>query len=222
MPDPQPAPPAHPHTPRTADEIAILLRDRPDAWEYLLYAGTLFLRMQREEPEYRDHLMRYATLAGDPLDEVAASSRLIAAFPDATALADILMELFESDVQELAFGRPGEPGDPDLIVALAERTMDGYVGMMRWGRDLRGARVPTRFRRAFKLAADMIRTPVEEMRGYVNEMVEKLDATLTALAVSGPTTPVPVIEVALILTVKDSATDAFSAELERLSLDDGH
>lgn len=149
-------------TPRTDDELAALLRERPPIWEYLYYAGVLLAERSRLEPTYRDEVVRYTPLEGEQLDEAAAIARLQGAFDDASALADSAMHLFEPDVHELAFGKPGEEGDEELIRQLAVRTLAKYAELMEWARSLRAARAPSELREAFKLAADMVRLPINQ------------------------------------------------------------
>lgn len=202
-------------TPRTQDEVAALLRERPAFWEYRLYAAYLLAAMTELDDEYRDHLLRYAPLSGEVLDDTAALTRLQAAFPDVQALTDSIMRFFTPEAQERAFGKPGEDGDAELIRHLAHRTIGGLRELMDWARDLRSARVPTEWRRAFNLLADTAHNPVEEIREYVHQAVETIDQ-LEDLA-EGATEDEPVeITVHLVLTADEELIDSFTAELARL------
>ena len=124
------------------------------------------------------------------------------------------MHLFDPDVQKQAFGRPGEPGDEALIQALANRTMERYRELMAWGLDLRAARVPSDFRSVYQLAADMAAKPIEEIRGYVEDIVEAMDALPRRLG--GQTTGPVEIVITLTLTMDDEAVQAFDDETDRL------
>lgn len=194
--------------------MAALLREQPDGWEYMLYGGSLLLLRDGHEQEYRDHILRYAPLEGEPLDSSDAVLRLEAAFPDALALVAATMRLFDPSIQERAFGRPGEPGDEALIQQLAQRTIDGYLQLMKWGMGLRSARAPTEFQTAFQLAADMVARPVEEMRAYVDDVVNKMD-TVPDLLTGEYADPIKTT-ITMVLTIDDAASDAFGRELERI------
>ncbi len=202
-------------TPRTRDTLAVVRRERPDGWEYLLYAGVLFLGMRDLEGSYRDHLLRYAALTGDPLSEWDAIKKLKEAFPDATALSGSIDRIFAAESVERAFGRIGEPGDDQAIQHLAERTIALYSSCMDWGRDLRSARVPTEFQTAFNLAADFMRLPVEQMREYVQRLVTFGDSLEEPIS----TGESDYVTFTLELSIDDAVADEFAMELSRLQLD---
>ena len=202
-------------TPRTPDGLAVVRRERPDGWEYLLYAGVLFLGMRDLEGSYRDHQLRYAPLTGDPLSEWDSIERLKAAFPDAKALSESIDRLFAADIVERVFGRTGEPGDEEAIQHLAERTIAIYGSCMEWGRDLRSARVPTEFQSAFHLAADFMRLPVEQMREYIQKLVTLGDSLEELVRTDEPVQ----VTITLDLSIDEAVSDKFAMELERLQLD---
>jgi hypothetical protein len=54
--------------PRTPDQQRQLLAQRPQAWEYLLFAGVLAQGMAALEPKWRDHELRYVRRRGPKLD----------------------------------------------------------------------------------------------------------------------------------------------------------
>ena len=201
-------------TPRSSDERTALLRERPGAWEYLLFAGSLLMRREELEDDYHDHQLRYVALEGDPLDEEAATSRIQSAFPDALALVAAIQQLFDQHLHERAFGAPGEPGDEALIQRLAKRIIDRYLELMIWSRDLRAARVPSQFQRVFQLAADMALRPVDEIREFVDDTVREMDSVRQRLADVGAS-PIE-ITLTLVVTMDEAVHEAFDQELERL------
>lgn len=207
--------------PRTDDEVAALLNTKPDGWEYLLYGGALHVERAKLEEQYRDHALGYAELHGAPLDLHEAIYEVGAAFGDAQAMVATLMNMFDHERQERAFGRPGEPGDAELIQHLARRTVDGYAGLMEWARRLRSMRVPTEMQEAFRLAAGMMDTPVEEFREYVDQAVSQMDqsADLVAQADADPEisddNPL-VLTLQLTLTIDEDAVQRFGDELRRV------
>lgn len=207
--------------PRTEDEVAALLNTKPDGWEYLLYGGVLYVERAKVEDQYRDHVLGYAQLAGTPLDLAEAIDEVGAAFGDAQSMVATLMNMFDSERHEHAFGKPGEPGDSALIQHLAKRTIDGYGEVMEWARRLRSMRVPTEMQEAFRLAAAMMDTPVEEFREYIDQAVAQLDqmADLIAQADTNPdiseANPL-VVTIQLTLTIGDDAVRKFNDELRRV------
>lgn len=199
-------------TPTKPDEFISLLREQPDGWEYLLYAGKLQVGMQNLEDEYRDHLIGYAPLTGEPLSAWASIERLKAAFPDALALVSPMHRLFAAETVQNAMGRLGEPGNADAIEHLADRTMAMYRSWMDWGKALRSARVPAEFQLAFHLAADFMRRPIEDMRVYVHKVVEFADSLERLMKEDEPVT----VTLELVVSLDDAVEEEFSLELKRL------
>lgn len=206
--------------PRTADDVAALLNNRPDGWEFLLYGGVLYVERKRLEDRYRDHVLGFAELVGDPLTFPTALTEVGAAFDDVQANLSILMNMFDADRHERAFGRPGEPGDADLIQHLGRRTVDGYAQMMQWSRRLRSMRVPADLQELFRLAASLMDQPIEQFRGYVDAAVAEFDRISETLAeaVGDPdvTYDNPLeITVELVLSVSDETLDAYADAVRR-------
>lgn len=213
----EPGPDFLPRCPRTRDELAALINDRPRGWEYLLYGGGLYLGRKALETKYHDHLFAYAELDGPPLDADRAIREVDAAVDDARAMVGRLMHMFDPVRLEWAFGEPGKPGDPALIQHVADRTMKGYEHFMDWARRLRSMRVPAEFRKAFDLAADLMSNPVEECREYVDQVVTELDQVPNLIETSAGEGEEPVqITLQLTLTVDEDARRAFTDEIERL------
>lgn len=92
---------------------------------------------------------------------------------------------------------------------------------MEWARRLRGMRVPTEMQEAFRLAAAMMDTPVEEFREYVDQTVAQLDqmADLIAQADTHPDIskgyPL-VVTIQLTLTIDEDVMRRFNDELRRV------
>jgi hypothetical protein len=204
-------------TPRTRDEVLVLLRERPALWEHLLYAAELRLSAEVMEPRYRDEVLRYAPLDGPTLARQEASTRLDHATADALALAGSLMRMFDPASQELAFGPPGESGDPNLIEQLARRTVDIYGEMLDWSRSLRSARVPTEMREAFDLAADLLRLPITQVRDYFEQVVTGIDTAARAYAERSDDDPPITVDVECVLSIQPGAIEKFTAEIDRLA-----
>lgn len=191
------------------------MRELPDVWEYLLYAGAMLAARDEIEDLYRDHLIGYAPLAGESLDANESIGRLQGAFPDAQALAKQIERMFNAELQERAFGIPGQSGDEALIRQLAERTMAQYRGLLEWAGGLRSARVPEEFQTAYQLAADLVNKPIEQVRAFVDEVVAQMDSVAERIERDDDDSPIQVT-VALVVSIEEGATDAFIEELGSL------
>ena len=199
--------------PREATEREALLRDRPDGWEYLLYAGVLASGMEAHEDAYRDHLLRQARAEGPALDEMAALGRLETALADLLMPIESVLNLFDLHVQQRAFGPPGQHGDAALVEHLADRTVDGYVDLLGWGRTLRATRVPPEWREVYGLTADLARQPVENLRGYVERVVATVAHEVDGRAESQQHPRQ--VEVTLVLTVDEELAEACATRIEQ-------
>lgn len=202
--------------PTTDDEIAQLVADKPDFWEYLLWAGVLQTQMARHEPAYRDHLLRHAPPADKPLDWPATIAMLQQSFADFQVIVGQLEAPFDRDIHLRAFGPLGEHGDADLIEHMARRTVDTYRRMIDLGLDVRAARVPAEARTAVNLAADFNREPIEQIRAFVRNVVASIDAALSELA-RHPAREAPLeLTLQLELHADDDLIARYQAELDRL------
>ena len=123
--------------PRTAQEVGLLLEQRPAAWEYLLWVSALQSGLDALEDKYRDFELEYAPTSGPYLtdeDGVVFIRSKMAAMAATTASIE---KLLTPAVQDGAFGAPGEPGDPDRIFHLAKRIVGVYEKLLDSASELR-------------------------------------------------------------------------------------
>lgn len=203
--------------PRSQKAIEALMTERPGVWEYLLYAGLLKANMDKLEPKYQDFTMGFAvrngrSVARDELVDFAQS-----AIASISAIVRNFERVLGAEVQERAFGKPGEPGDVDRVVHLAERFVSVYEDFMDWASDLRGT--ATRVEGgadALRVLARWAEQPVEECRRFVAALVVDMD-TVTERVEAGE-------NVAIDLTVKleldPTISEEFNEKLRR-AFEDG-
>jgi TIR domain len=92
--------------PRSLEEKARLLAERPDAWEYLLFAGAIFMGKEALSSKIRDYELGYSPRIGPTLSDSEAMSFLSNEFGDAVAINANTMKIISPESQEWAFGRP--------------------------------------------------------------------------------------------------------------------
>jgi len=199
--------------PRTADEEAMLLRSRPPAWEYLLFAGVLRRQMQDVEPRWRDHEIGYVVPSGQSLSDAEAVEMLSAVFGRAGALTSNVARILAPQATEAAFGAPGQPGDPERIEHLTRRLVDVYAGLLDWAADLRGALVSDRYRRSFEIASHVVDMPLRQIRAFVEATVTEIDG-IPAWRRKPDREPRQ-IELTLVLTVDEALISELNAEIAR-------
>jgi hypothetical protein len=199
--------------PRTDAELAVVLRERPDGWEYLYFAGVLHLELAKHEDRLHDHEMGYAERSGERVTLEEIGPWLSAQTDEASHLARQLEVVLAPQAQERAFGAPGTPGDPARILHLARRSTSIYKNLMDWAAKVRGVSVPDEFRGVIAALAHLVDGPVEQYRRYVKEAVTEIDRVPAALAAGEHLRITLTVEFEL----RDEDLAAFSAECARVT-----
>ncbi|GAB3000445.1 TIR domain-containing protein [Amycolatopsis acidiphila] len=169
--------------PRDSRSMNILLTERPGGWEYLLYGAVLRERMDSLEGKYRDHLLEYAPRSGVHLEADAAFQKLKNNFTTLTGITDTFNRVLSPGAQEQAFGKPGEPGDPDRIIHLAERFCSVYEEFLDFAANLRSIDIENDYlRHAADIQARWVNQPIEVMRKFVDDYVRIADTITDRLA----------------------------------------
>jgi hypothetical protein len=198
--------------PRTEAEEALLLRTRPDGWEYLLFAAVLDRRKGELEPKWREHVARHREPSEITMSEDEALDCLSTVFDEAIAITDQMMRYFTPQMQEPAFGKPGESGDPALIEGLSAGLVGGYGDLLDWSARLRANGVPERFRAIFDIASEYSDRPLREFRDFINRVVTDLDDLPAALREGRPVNLV----LTLTLSGDDEVQEVYRHELDRV------
>lgn len=207
-----------PRVPRDEEERQHLLRDRPDAWEYLYFAAILYSEIQSLEPKFRDHEIGYAAPFVARVDEYNAITHLRRAMDELQGIVRMVTTLLNPTAQEVAFGAPGEPGDPERIRHLAQRLASAYEAMLDWSARIRGTSRPQEFNRVFDLQAAFPDKPIREFREFVGDVVARIDGVPAALAAGERVS----LDLTLSLTLDDESTNRLLAELECFKSEHGH
>ncbi|WP_154795791.1 TIR domain-containing protein [Occultella kanbiaonis] len=162
--------------PRSQEAIEALMTERTGYWEYLLYGGLLRANMDKLEPKYQDFVMGYARRNGRRLSRDELIDFTQAAISAISAITENFNMVLDAGVQERAFGKPGEPGDVDRIVHMAEKFISVYEDFMDWAADLRGTSAQLGGGAgALRALSRWAEQPVEECRRFVRDFVAELD-----------------------------------------------
>lgn len=200
-------------SPRSLAEKARLLAERPDGWEALLFAGTVFMGRQELSSKVRDYELGYAPPITESLTAPAeAMAFLSSIFDESVSMNAGIMKLVSPESQLWAFGQPGEPGDPERIEHLARRLVKSYELYLDLVAKLQSVGVPGDFRHLFELAADFMRYPVNEIGNFLETIVRETDSIPGRLSVGEPVTVI----MHLILHVDDAAAQRYFKEQRKL------
>jgi hypothetical protein len=208
--------PQIPPVPRTPTEQQLLLLNKPPYWEYLLLGGVLIQGKQRLEPKWLDHQIRYTTKAGPALNYSEAMSLLTQGFDDLQSRTKNAARLLSEDVQRVAFGPPGVPGNVQAIEHIGTRLIEFYDYLLIWPADIRSARVPGNFEKAFELAASLADQPLLETRAFIEQVVSQYDGIPELIAGHNPEETV-VVESVLVLTIDEQVLKEFNREMGKLA-----
>ncbi|HZO06043.1 MAG TPA: hypothetical protein VFB52_06625, partial [Solirubrobacterales bacterium] len=192
-----------------------LARQRPDWWEYRLFAGVLVEGLLRLEGKWQDHQLR---LPGperryvDPNHPTQFFSQELS-----WVRRQLVVErIFGSEVLNQAFGEPGEPGDPERISHVVRRLIQMYEGLMDWAAGLRNANVPDQFEELVELYAQMVDLPLVQIRDFVQHAADQI-AQLSILAQDGTEEEPVIITLDLTLSADEALMSEVDSALHRLS-----
>jgi len=105
--------------PRSPNERDYLLEQRGPGWEHLFFAGILWQGKEDLELSWRDHELRLPTAPYRRLRDDEVPGFVSESMGHLTWLIEPLSRVF--DVQEDAFGKPGEPGNEQFRLSGGDR-----------------------------------------------------------------------------------------------------
>ena len=202
--------------PRTQHQIDLLLDRRSPAWEYLLFGAYLLQGKSALEDKYRDHDVGYGGRTGIHVTVDEASPYLSKAFAEALAITERLEPFLSVEMQESAFGKPGEPGDAARIKHMAGRLCGLHEECLDWAARVRGTTAAEDFRPALSLLGRYMDQPIESFRDFVDSFVEKADQFPEWLAKAEEERGRLDISLSLVFDVPEDLSEAFSLEMDRL------
>jgi hypothetical protein len=198
--------------PRTPGETATLLAERPEGWEYFLYAGTLRQGIDSLEPKYRDHLLEYAPHGLTYLEDEEAVRYLQRCTLQLQGIINLFNKVLSRPAQLAAFGPSGEAGDPDRIVHLGSRLVSVYEEFIDCAADIRSAAVRNKhLRRALEVTARFSDSPVESIRSFVEKCTEEVELLPKKFKLDEPI----VIALTVTLDIDDELAREHSRALEK-------
>ncbi|HST55226.1 MAG TPA: hypothetical protein VLJ42_04930 [Solirubrobacteraceae bacterium] len=203
-------------SPRTPEEEAALINSKPPGWEYLLFAGALLQERQALELKWHDHELGIGRGPTRSLDKDEAQKTLGQAFGPMTVAIDRLARVLDPEAQERAFGSPGEPGDVLRIKHLASRLVAGYEEMLDLQAELRSYSPPEAYEEVYRLGAQFPDQPLEQIRTFIDDLVEKTDEIPAILAGPEEQRERIVIKLTLAISLREGLDEQFSHALKEL------
>nr|WP_281220876.1 DUF4365 domain-containing protein [Nocardia salmonicida] len=207
-----------PKVPATDAELHLLLRDRPNGWEILAFAGVIGLGRAKLASERRDHRLGYARANGTRLDSQQALARVRELDRDIGRIEKSFAKVLDPAATRAAFGEPlGEesapvPGDADSIAHIGERLVDVYSQLLELAADLRGLSVPSELDNAFEIAARLTDKPLDNLDSFIDSYIATAESIPAKIATGENVN----IELVAPLHFSDEVLGELVAELRRV------
>ncbi|GGM37168.1 toll/interleukin-1 receptor domain-containing protein [Microbacterium saperdae] len=161
--------------PRTDQELTVLMGERPDGWEYLLFSFWLSNKLSQLSAEYNDHAIQYASI-GEPVPNESLIGHARLQLARLTSITSSFDALLAGPPLVRAIGAHGEDGDPDLILHLADRLISIYKELLRWSYDLRAAVTwGEEGREVLRSLSEYASQPVDAIREFVESFKDRMD-----------------------------------------------
>lgn len=191
------------------EELRIVI-EKPLAWEYLLFCRIVANGIRNASYLRRDVKFGIAIGKGDKLDNILEVINWI--FNESKVLIRLsssLTTLINETLQE-ALGAPGEPGNPEFIIYVAEKFVEAYKSALEWTIHVRKTSVPDECEKLISLVADLCKNIINEIEEFSQSMSRELN---NAIRQFQPGKPME-LELFLNLTVPDMTE--YSCEFDKL------
>lgn len=211
--------------PTTDAEQVELIKERPEWWEYRLYAGVLVQGRIALEDKWQDHELRLPSGVRREADSVEVTEFLNREIGWMSRQVSAINRVFDPAILEHAFGPRGEPGDPARIKRVANGVMQIYGSMLDWAGGLRNTSVPGEYEEALELIARMVDGPIRQIRDFtqqVADQIARIPIALEEAEAAGATEESPMtLTLTLSLALDEGLGEELDAAFERIKREQG-
>jgi hypothetical protein len=200
--------------PATTDELARLVDERRDWWEFLLYAGVLVKGKRELDTKWDDHELQLPRGPRREFD-LASANDFLRREIGWIQKHIVLDRIMTPSIYEQAFGAPGQSGDATKIEGMARRLLSMYESWLDWAAGLRNASVPPVYEEVLETTACLIDGPVLSVREFIDHVAHQT-ARLPELAGDGTDEHPITLTFELKLDIEDEVTDRNSRAWEKL------
>lgn len=211
--------------PTTKEEQTRIVEEKPEWWEYRLYAGVLVQGRIELEDKWQDHELRLpgGPRQGVPPEDVPdfLSRELDWVSRQVTALDRV----FDARTLERAFGAKGEAGDPAVIHSVGRGVIRIYESFLDWAAMLRNTSVSEEYGEVLELIARLVDGPVRQIRDFaqfVGDQIARVPFLLQEAEQRGATVESPMtLTLTLSLSVDKQVSDELESAFVRLRRSQG-
>ena len=159
-------------------QIAI---EKPELWEYRLFAAALKDNLEklddlRYDVKYGISFNRVISI--DNPQEVILSVQT--KMEELRCKIDLLNPMINIALVE-AFGEPGQPGDAEYIIYVAEKIIDIYKYIHEWSLSFNSFLVPEEFRGLLHAASRLSETVIQDIESFIKDYNDGLEHLVLGL-----------------------------------------
>lgn len=192
-------------------EALLLVVEKPEAWEYRLF-GQVFSDGLKAASDIRRDL-KYGILfgTGKKFSEFREIFNWFSIkMNDLIRISSGLAALINQALIE-AVGKPGEAGDAEHIVYVAEKVVDAYRNAIQWAIDFKSVEVEDEWDELIRSASTFSETLILDLENYCERYNYEISNGLRILAEHGGP-----VELDLTVTFREPNLQRYSEELNRL------
>lgn len=202
--------------PHTREQVDRVTRQRPTVWEYRLFAGLLYVGLQELDFKWRDYELGITDQPPVEMSSAEFRDYLLDALSRIKAILGAFGRPFDPEIQERAFGAPGEPGEPGGIEYFSRRILIAYEAMLEWVAQMRAVRAEPPYEALIELAPRYAEAPIRQIRTFVHTLAGELEKAIEAVENKDPASPPLLIELDLKLHIDADVLAESDREFERL------
>jgi hypothetical protein len=163
----------------TAGELAALVNDKPQEWQWALFTSVLVQRTAPLLPRLRDSELRFTP---------ASTTRVYSGPELARSLVGLIDEMLSTASQLESFTvtpafmdsfrehADGSPADAEAITHIANRVMDYHERFLELSERCRGLSVPSHYAAVLTDCARLLDIPLQSYREFIGELVDVIEA----------------------------------------------
>ena len=153
-------------------ELAV---EKPDAWEYLLFAAALKDNLDKLDDLRYD--MKYGitfknAILYDKPKEIIDFIQMKCG--ELSNRINLLNGIINNAFQE-AIGEPGTPGNAEYIIYVAEKLVDVYKSVHEWSLEFRNIIVPEEFQNLLLCASKFSQSVIEDIENFISDYDKRIN-----------------------------------------------
>lgn len=189
-------------------ELAV---ERPDGWEFLLFAAVLKDNLNKLDDLRYD--LKYgitfknAILYNEPCEIIDFVQMKCGELENRV---NILNKIINNALQE-ALGEPGTPGNAEYIIYVAEKLIEVYKSVHEWSLEFRNIIVPDIFQNLLLCASQFSQTLIEDIENFILDYDKRINEAVLGIGEESESKTL-----SFSLTLRSFDESKFKSEIENL------